>query len=207
MIMYDNNIKKNTGNQDTQAALTIAQLIFSHCKKKYKSRNNHKWKAVATRKLRFEKFSVLIIILWLGVGSWFKPVNRLGLTMLYTRLLQLEDQLASSQCSLYEHKHAVAPSNCHQKSFTVGVTDNLDHDPSCTNSSLSFHGTATSVFPTMSQKSIANNWPQFPLSKKLISCRYRTPCAELSLWTSTIERDKIFQDEWKFISVVEIPED
>ena len=54
-----------------------------------------------------------------------------------------QDQLASSQCNLYKQEQVVAPSNIHHKSFTVGVTDNQDHDFTSTTSSSSFHGTAT----------------------------------------------------------------
>ena len=62
MILYGKSIK-NTENQDTQAALTIAQLLFSHCKKTQKLRYNNKRKDVTVRKLRFKYFWVLKFIL------------------------------------------------------------------------------------------------------------------------------------------------
>ena len=90
----------------------------------------------------------------------------------------------------------------------MGVTANLDHDPSSTTSSSSFHGTAIIVFQTMSQNAISRNWSLFPPTKKnnkLPSSYSILP--EFSLRTSTIECNEIFQDEGNFTSLVEVAED
>ena len=58
------------------------------------------------------------------------------------------------------------PSNLKSNSFTVGVVDNIDHNPTSTSSKNSFHGTTISIFQVTTEKSTDRVWPKFPRLNK-----------------------------------------
>ena len=60
-------------------------------------------------------------------------------------MLQLSIDLANTICRLYEEKGVVCPPNLKKCVFTTAAVDNLDHNPSSTTASNSFHGTAVSL--------------------------------------------------------------
>lgn len=69
-------------------------------------------------------------------------MNELGFCVSYERVLQLENQLATAVCE----DSVVCPKQLRKRLFTVGALDNLDHNPSSTTATGSFHGTAISLF-------------------------------------------------------------
>ena len=71
---------------------------------------------------------------------------RMGLSISYDRIMQIEDWIATSACERFEDDGAVVPSSLSKGLFTVGALDNLDHNPSSTTSATSFHGTGISLF-------------------------------------------------------------
>ena len=73
-------------------------------------------------------------------------LNDLGLTVSYSRVLQLENQLASALCEDFQNKGAVAPSQLRLLLFASGAFDNLDHNPTSTTAKGSFHGIGISLF-------------------------------------------------------------
>ena len=76
---------------------------------------------------------------------------RLSLSVSYDRILELENQIATSFCNSINETGLVCPHQLRHGLFTVGVLDNLDHNPSSTTSRESFHGTGISLFqfPTL----------------------------------------------------------
>ena len=78
----------------------------------------------------------------------------MGHSMSYDRILQLENQLATSVCELTKEIGLVCPVHLRHGLFTTGALDNLDHNPSCTTAKDSFHGTGISLFqfPTESNE-------------------------------------------------------
>ena len=78
----------------------------------------------------------------------------MGLSVSYDRILQLENQLATSVCEFTKEIGLVCPIQLHHGLFIVGALDNLDHNPSSTTAKDSFHGTGISLFqlPTVSNE-------------------------------------------------------
>ena len=75
---------------------------------------------------------------------------KLGISVSYDRVCQVENNLAVSVCQQSNDDGIVCPSNLRKGIFTVGALDNIDHNPSSTTAEGSLHGTGISImqFPT-----------------------------------------------------------
>lgn len=143
---------KDQSKSDSQACLTIGQMIFFNTKKKASN-------AVKTRHV-LEREPPLPVYIGMCVHSrsrnktLIQQLHKMGLSISYDRVIQLEDQMAISACERFKEDHVVTPACLRKGLFTVGALDNLDHNPSSTTSSASFHGTGISLFqiPKESQK-------------------------------------------------------
>lgn len=71
---------------------------------------------------------------------------RLGLSVSYQRIIDLEEKLATAVSERFEEDECVVPASLRKGLFTIGALDNLDPNPSSTTASSTFHGTAISVF-------------------------------------------------------------
>ena len=70
--------------------------------------------------------------------------------MSYNRVLQVGNQLATGVCQHIAEIGLVCPSHLHHRLFTIGALDNLDHIPSNTTATDSFHATSISLFKFLS---------------------------------------------------------
>ncbi|KAJ7381361.1 hypothetical protein OS493_001489 [Desmophyllum pertusum] len=68
---------------------------------------------------------------------------QMGISVSYQRIM---DMLATSISERFEMDGCVAPACLRKGVFTIGALDNLDHNPSSTTPTSSFHGTGISVF-------------------------------------------------------------
>ena len=69
----------------------------------------------------------------------------MGICISYDRVLEVEDGIAAAVSEQFE-EGVVAPGCLRKGLFTVGVQDNLDHNPSSTTAANAFHGTGISLF-------------------------------------------------------------
>jgi len=83
--------------------------------------------------------------------SLIQQLYQLGISISYDRIVQIEEWIASSACERFAEDGVVAPTCLRKGLFTVGVLDNLDHNPSSTTSVTSFHGTAISLLQLPSE--------------------------------------------------------
>ena len=70
---------------------------------------------------------------------------KLGLSVSYDRVLQVDRILQQNQCMQFENDGMVCPFSFRKGILTVGAIDNIDHNPSLTTSKGSLHGTAITV--------------------------------------------------------------
>ena len=71
--------------------------------------------------------------------------------------------MASPQCKHYEKEGLVVPSNLKRSTFTVGVVDNIDHNPTPTSSKTHFmEQESISMFQVITEKSTDRVWQDFP---------------------------------------------
>ena len=86
-------------------------------------------------------------------------LHRLGISISYNCVIELENCLASSVCTRFEQDGVVCPSQLRKDLFTVGAFDNTDHNLSSTTAQGSFHGTGISIFqsPTTSNSGVCRD--------------------------------------------------
>ena len=78
-------------------------------------------------------------------------LHRLGNSISYNCVSELENCLVSSVCTRFEQDGVVCPSQLRKDLFTVGAFDNIDHNLSSTTAQGSFHGTRISIFQSALQ--------------------------------------------------------
>ncbi len=81
----------------------------------------------------------------------------LGLSVSYDRVMEISMAINNRVCEQYKQDGDVCPPNLRQGLLTVGAVDNIDHNPSSTTASVSFHGTGMSLFQYPSQESQGQN--------------------------------------------------
>ena len=69
----------------------------------------------------------------------------LGLSISYDRVLEISTAMGNRVCEQYHRDAAVCPPNLRQCLFTTAAVDNIDHNPSSTTATSSFHGTGISL--------------------------------------------------------------
>ena len=114
-----------------------------------------------------------------------KQLHTMSLSISYDRAIQLEDQLAVSACERFKDDDVVIPA-C----FTVGALDNLDHNPTFTTSSDSFHGIGIGLFQIPKQSQTGERRPSLIIppsgNKQDLPDEYAFVPA-VALQTSTVE--------------------
>ena len=119
-----------------------------------------------------------------------EKLNEHGISISYDRVLEISAQLGDATVSKYVEDGVVCPPVLRKGLFTTSAVDNIDHNPTATTATPSFHGTSISVFqhPTKESKgeergqlkcreqkvktvpelqdSFTNVWPAFFTKKK-----------------------------------------
>lgn len=111
-------------------------------------------------------------------------LSQLDLSVSYDRILQLENQIASSLCEHANETAVVCPSQLRHGLFTVGVLDDIDPNPSSTTANDSFHGTGISLFQFLTEfnegiPQAALNWSTTSKSLKLPDSFITVPAVAL----------------------------
>ena len=137
---------KDQDSADSQACLSIAQIILFNCKKNIKKSNST---MRSCHSMEYEPPLPLYIGLNVHTQTRSKKLitelHSLGLSISYDRNLQLENQLATAVYQDTGKNGIVCPTQLHKGLFTLGALDNLDHDSSSTTAKGSFHGTSISA--------------------------------------------------------------
>ena len=146
---------------ESQCSLTIAQTIYFNCKRKRPIGSNPRHSAV------FEPPLPLYIGMQIHTQTRSKKLitELLGVSVSYDRILQLENQLATSVCERTKEIGIVCPIQLRHGLFTVGALDNIDHNPSSTTAKDSFHGTGISLFQFPSESNMGRIQTKIQLSK------------------------------------------
>ncbi|KAJ8406047.1 hypothetical protein AAFF_G00309350 [Aldrovandia affinis] len=81
-------------------------------------------------------------------------LNEHGISISYDRVLEISAQLGDATVSKYVEDGVVCPPVLRKGLFTTSAMDNIDHNPTATTATTSFHGTSVSVFqhPTKEDK-------------------------------------------------------
>ena len=129
----------------SQPSLTIAQTMLFSRKKRASDHD------VPTRHTLLRE-PPLPIYLGLNIHAaeqnkkLIQILYKMGITISYDRIMTLEDLLATSLCERFKEDGVVSPACLRKGLFTVSAIHNLDHNPSSTSSTSTFHGTGISLF-------------------------------------------------------------
>ena len=72
-------------------------------------------------------------------------LSHLGMSISYTRVLELSAQMGNSACQQFHREQVVCPPPKDAQQCLHNAIDNIDHNPSSTTAKGSFHGTAISL--------------------------------------------------------------
>jgi len=145
MIIEGPSIKKDNKEIEeedkvTKAALSISQLLsFNSCKQ---------GRAGKTVRHRLERECPLPIYTPLKIHGETRKrglidvMHKLGLCISYDRVMDISTDLANSVTAQFQQDGVVCPPKLRKNVFTTAGIDNIDHNPSSTTASDSFHGTA-----------------------------------------------------------------
>ena len=145
MILNGPNIK-DQGRRVSQACLTIGQSIV------YNFKTGTYCTVVKKTRLTLEREPPLPIYIGMNVHALtrskklIQQLYQMGISISYDRIMEIEDWIATSACERFAEDGVVSPACLRKRLFTVGVLDNLDHNPTSTTSLTSFHGTGISLF-------------------------------------------------------------
>ena len=142
-ILNGTSLESNKETPD-QHSLSLSQLLI------FNTRDN----AMTLTNTRHEKQNETPLAIYVGLLIYAKTRKRnlidtffqLGLSISYSRVLSISNELANRACSYFKHIECVCSPKM-RKGFKVhGATDNIDHNPSSTTAKGSFHGTSISLF-------------------------------------------------------------
>lgn len=125
------------------ASLTLAQLVAFNAVKKRKS--NSSPKHMTERETPVPIYLALKIHSETRKRTLVDTLHRMGLCVSYSRLLNISNDVTNTVCALYATEGIVCPPTLSSGVFTTAVVDNIDHNPSSTTSTDSFHGTGISL--------------------------------------------------------------
>ena len=151
----ETNLRKQNQDEDatleagqTQAAVTIAQLLMFNSRKYGPQQNQEKQK-----KRHHAKNKEMPVPIYLGLKMHAETrkqeivdcLYHLGLSISYDRVMAISTDIANSVCAKFTREGVVVPPGLTTNVFTVGMMDNIDHNPSSTTAPDSFHGTSISM--------------------------------------------------------------
>ena len=143
MLLNGSNIAHRNATE-SQAILTISQLIVFNSKKKSSTTSSNRHS--------LEREPPLPLYVGLSIHAYTrskKIINelfQLGISVSYDRVDDLLNGLGTAVCNRFQQDGVVCPLNLSCGLFTVGALDNIDYNPSATTAQGSFHGTGISLF-------------------------------------------------------------
>ena len=179
---------KNQDSTESQASLTLSQLIYFHAKK---SSDTVRTRHCKNREPPLPIYVGLQIHTLTRSRKLVNSLYKLGVSISYNRVNELENLLANAVCERFEEEGLVCPANLRKGLFTVGVLDNIDHNPSSTSAQGSFHGTGISVFqfPTSTNPGVSR--PPIIVNSETSNAKCSLPHQYTNVPALTCQIDKI----------------
>lgn len=145
MIEHGSDIKSQLEHGASKSDIAIAQLLQYNCFDKYKE---------GAQTHRHSKDCETPFAVYMGLSVFGKTrkrhlidmLDQNGLSIPYHRVLEISAQLGEAVVAKYVEDGVVCPPILKKGLFTTSAIDNIDHNPTATTSSTSFHGTSVSVF-------------------------------------------------------------
>ena len=124
-------------NPQSNNALAISQLIAFNTIKRKQTHERH----TRSSETPLSIYLGLLLHAYTRKKDLVDKLSHLGLCISYDRVLRLSADLANSICRRFEQEQVVCPPKPRTNLFTTAAVDNIDHNPSSTTTTDSFHGT------------------------------------------------------------------
>ena len=112
--------------------LTAAQVLLYNVKKRLPSRNDVKPRHTLQREPPIPIYIGLNVHQMTRSKKLIDQLYRLGISISYDRVTELEEWIGTSVCEQFEKDGIVAPTGLRKGLFTVCAQDNIDHNPTST---------------------------------------------------------------------------
>lgn len=145
MVEHGADIKSQLRFGASKSDQAIAQLLQYNCYSRYKE-------GAATHRHSKDRETAFPVYMGLSVYAKTRKRNLVemlhdhGLSISYDRVLEVSAQLGEATVNKYVEEGVVCPPVLRKGLFTTAVMDNIDHNPTATTATTSFHGTSISVF-------------------------------------------------------------
>lgn len=147
MIHEGPSIKDQTRQVSSSSALSVSQIIaFNTVKYKRDKATSSTIRHSRTQETPLPIYLGLLLHAHTRKKELIDKLSHLGLSVSYDRVLRISSDLANGVCKRFEDEGAVCPPNLRSNLFTTAAVDNIDHNPSSTTATDSFHGTGISLF-------------------------------------------------------------
>ena len=125
--------------------LSMSQLLQYNCYAKQKEESKiHQHSK--DRETQFPVFLGMSVYLKTRKKQLIEMLHELGLSIPYNRVLEVSAQLGDAAVSKYKAEGIVCPNILRKYLFTTAAMDNINHNPTATTATTSFHGTSISIF-------------------------------------------------------------
>ena len=156
MVEHSADIKSQLRFGTSKTDQAIAQLLQYNCYSRYKE-------GAATH--RHPKDRETPFPVYIGMSVYAKTrkrglvemLHKHGMSISYDRVLEISAQLGDATVSKYVEEGVVCPPVLRKGLFTTAV---IDHNPSATTATTSFHGTSVSVFRHPTKESMGEERQQ-----------------------------------------------
>jgi len=172
LVTFVGMLLEGPGNCDrntSQAALSISQLLMFNAVKRLRKAllcDEQQGPSVVRHKSSREMPLPVYVGMKLHSATRKKHLvekfHKLGLSVSYERVMQIENKTANTVCKKYMTDDLVCPPVLEPNLFTVAALDNIDHNLTSTTAKSSFHGTAISV--TQFAQTVESTTKQTPQS-------------------------------------------
>ena len=134
------------GQQRYQESLTISQIISRNTVKRSVQRVSSKKRYTASKETPVTDLIGHLVYQYTRSRNLVDTLYNLGVSTSYTKVIELSEEVTASLIEYYQNKGLVCPPVLQNNTYTMGAIDNIDHNPSSTTSTRSFHGTGISLF-------------------------------------------------------------
>ncbi|KAI4795614.1 hypothetical protein KUCAC02_029770, partial [Chaenocephalus aceratus] len=144
-IEHGVDIKSHLKHGVVKSDLAIAQLLQYNCYTKYRD-GSAIHRHSKDRETPFAVYIGMIVFAKTRKRQLIDKLHENGISISYDRVLEISAQLGESVVNQYVEEGVVCPPVLRKQIFTTSAMDNIDHNPTATTASTSFHGTSISMF-------------------------------------------------------------
>ena len=144
-IEHGVDIKAHLAYGTAKSDLAIAQLLQFNCHSKQRE-GSTTHRHSKDRETPFAVYVGLKVYAKTRKRELIDKLHENGLSISYDRVLEITGKLGETVIQQYVEEDVVCPPVLRKGLFTTAAVDNIDHNPTATTATTSFHGTSISMF-------------------------------------------------------------